>query len=253
MGAVHLRILMRLTPTPRSNVNQPTLQYRNRVLTALPKAELGRMERHLSPVMRLEQEQTLLDGTAEYGYFLEDGIASIVSTLANGDTVEVGIVGIDGVVGVPILLGTEGGPGRTFIQIAGTGFRINAEFLKAEFERSGVLRKHLQKYLQGFFVQTAQTAVCNRLHNIEERLSRWLLSCRDRMESDQLRLTHDFLGQMLGAPRTTVTLAAGLLHRAGLIDYSRGLVTIRDRTGLEGAACECYRIVRDEFVRLGLL
>ena len=107
--------------------------------------------------------------------------------------------------------------------------------------------------MQAFMVQAAQTAACNRLHNIEERLARWLLSCRDRMQSDQLHLTQDFLGQMLGAPRTTVTLAAGLLHRAGLIDYARGVVTVQDRTELEGAACECYRIVRNEFRRLYLL
>ena len=150
-------------------------------------------------------------------------------SVKNGNTVEVGIIGIDGVVGLPILLGTDGAPGRTFIQIAGSGFRIKADILKEEFERAGQLRRHLQRYMQGFMVQSAQTATCNRMHNIEERLARWLLSCRDRTESDQLHLTHDFLGQMLGAPRTTVTLAAGLLHRAGLIDYSRGIVTIRDR------------------------
>lgn len=180
-------------------------------------------------------------------------MASVVVTVANGDTVEVGVVGIDGVVGVPILLGTGSSPGRTFIQIAGSGFRINAKVLKEEFERPGELRRHLQRYLQAYFVQTAQTAACNRLHRIEERLARWLLTCHDRMDSDLLRLTHDFLGQMLGAPRTTVTLAARLLHQAGLIDYSRGLVTILDRAELEKTACECYPIVRDEFRRLGLL
>lgn len=234
-------------------MNPPRQQgYRNRVLAALPKAELNRLKPHLSPVT-LEQEQTLLDGTAPHAYFLEGGIASVVVTLKNGDTVEVGIIGVDGVVGLPILLGTEGAPGRTFVQIAGSGYRIKADILKDEFERPGELRRTLQRYMQGFLVQSAQTAACNRLHNIEERLARWLLSCRDRLESDQLRLTQDFLGQMLGAPRTTVTLAAGLLHRAGLIDYSRGVVTVKNRSELEQASCECYRIVRDEFQRLSLL
>jgi CRP-like cAMP-binding protein len=111
----------------------------------------------------------------------------------------------------------------------------------------------MHRYIQAFLVQSAQTAACNRLHNIEERLARWLLSCRDRIQSDEMRLTHDFLGQMLGAPRTTVTLAAGLLHKAGFIDYSRGVVTMLDRAGLEGSACECYRTVRDEYRRLRLL
>lgn len=233
-------------------MNPPVPTYKNRVLASLPKAELARLSRHLTPVV-LKQEQTLLDGSAAHGYFLEQGIASVVVTLASGDTVEVGIIGVDGIVGLPILLGTDGAPGRTFVQIAGSGFQIPALALKEEFERAGELRRHLQKYMQGFLVQSAQTAACNRLHNIEERLARWLLSCHDREESDQLHLTHDFLGQMLGAPRTTVTLAAGLLHRAGMIDYSRGVVIIKDRPGLENTACECYRIVRDEFRRLRLL
>lgn len=203
--------------------------------------------------MTLKQEQTLSDGGAKYGYFLEQGLASVVATIENGTTVEIGIIGVDGVVGIPVLLGADFAPGRTFIQIEGAGFRIPATILKEEFERTGNLRTHLQKYIQAFLVQTAQTAVCNRLHNIEERLSRWLLTCRDRMESDELKLTHDFLGQMLGAPRTTVTLAAGLLHRAQFIDYSRGIVTIQNRKGLEETTCECYRTVRHEFERLGLL
>lgn len=230
----------------------PKQAYRNRVLAALPKAEIARLRPHLS-LVTLKQEQTLLDGTAPYAYFMENGIASVVVTTEGGSTVEVGIIGMDGVVGIPILLGAGGAPGRTFVQIAGSGFRIKAGALKEEFERSGELRRHIHRYMQGFLVQSAQTAACNRLHNIEERLARWLLACRDRMETDQLHLTHDFLGQMLGAPRTTVTLAAGLLHRAGMIDYSRGVVTIRDREKLEATACECYGIVRDEFRRLSLL
>lgn len=230
----------------------PVPKFKNRILASLPKTEIARLVPHLSPV-ELNQGMSLIEAKAPYGYFLEDGIASVVVTLKNGDTVEVGIIGIEGVVGLPILLGTEGTPGRTFMQIGGTGYRINAKALKSEFEHAGHLRTTVLRYLQGFHVQAAQTAACNRLHGIEERLARWLLSCRDRMTSDQLRLTHDFLSQMLGAPRTTVTLAAGLLHRAGLIDYSRGLVTIKDRGALEGSTCECYFTVRDEFRRLSLL
>ncbi len=226
--------------------------YRNRVLASLPKEEIKRLQPYLSPV-DLKQGRVLLDGSAPYGYFLETGIASVVVTTADGHTVEVGIIGIDGIVGIPILLGGGGAPGTTFMQIAGSGYRIQAATLKDEFERSGELRRHLHRYMQGFMVQSAQTAACNRLHNIEERLARWLMSCRDRMESDQLRLTQDFLGQMLGAPRTTVTLAAGILQRAGLINHVRGAVTILDKENLEATACECYGIVRDEFRRLSLL
>jgi hypothetical protein len=160
---------------------------------------------------------------------------------------------MDGVVGFPILFGTGPTTGRTFIQIAGSGYRIAGPKLKEEFDRGGALREHLYKYVQGFLIQSAQTAACNRLHNIEERLARWLLSCRERIQSDKLVLTQEFLGEMLGAPRTTVSLATGLLERAGVISHSRGIVTILDRPGLEKKACECYRVVSREFQRLGLL
>lgn len=233
-------------------MNPPAKRYKNRILAALPRAEINRLAPYLLPVT-LPQEKTLLDGNAAHGYFLEDGIASVVITVENGDTVEVGIIGNDGIVGLPVLLGTDRTSGRTFVQIAGSGFRIEAKILKKAFERPSMLRQYLQTYTQAFLVQTAQTAACNRLHGIEERLARWLLSCRDRMESDILQLTQDFLSQMLGAPRTTVTLAAGLLQRSGMIEHSRGAVTIKDRQALEETACECYRTVRDEFQRLKLL
>ncbi|MFZ3213726.1 MAG: Crp/Fnr family transcriptional regulator [Terriglobales bacterium] len=195
----------------------------------------------------------LLDGKSKYAYFLEDGLASVVLPMKSGATVEVGVIGREGVVGLPMLLGAKTMPGETYIQIAGSGFRIEAARLKDEFERPSELRRYLHKYLLANFVQSAQNAACNRVHPIAERLARWLLTCHDRVGTDRMPLTHEFLAAMLGTPRTTVTLAAGSLHQAGLIDYSRGHVTIKNRPGLEGAACECYRVVRDEFDRLGLL
>lgn len=225
--------------------------YRNRILASLPKSELSRLSRFLTPI-DLPQSHILLDGTATHGYFLEEGVASVVVLLGNGDSVEVGVIGREGVVGMPILLGTESSPGRTFMQLAGSGYRISAAKLKQAYEDGGSFRQRVQRYMQGFMVQTAQTAACNRLHGIEERLSRWLLTCHDRLDSDQLRLTQDFLATMLGAPRTTVTLAAGLLQRAGMIEYSRGVVKITDRAALESSTCECYRTVSDEFRRLKL-
>ena len=228
-----------------------TSRYKNRILALLPKTEISRLAKHLEPVT-LKQGQSLLDGKVTYAYFLEDGMASIVLSLASGDTIEVGVIGNDGLVGLPVLLGTGSVPGRTFMQIGGSGFRIKAEFLKEEFDRNGELKRALERHLQGLFVQSAQTAACNRMHTIEERLARWLLTCHDRSEGDLLLLTHDFLSQMLGSPRTTVTLAAGALQKTNLIDYSRGKVTIRNRAGLEKIACECYGSVRDEFHRLGL-
>jgi CRP-like cAMP-binding protein len=231
----------------------PKQQYKNHVLAALPKAEIARLTAHLSPVT-LKLRTQLLDGKAPgYAYFLEEGLASVVLPMKVGGTVEVGVIGIDGVVGLPVLLGTGRMPGETFIQVEASGYRIKAQRLKEEFERPGELRRHLHKYLMANLVQSAQNAACNRLHPIAERLARWLLTCHDRIRSDRMPLTHEFLAQMLGAPRTTVTLAAGILHEAGLIDYSRGHVTIKSRSGLEEAACECYGIVRNEFKRLGLL
>jgi CRP-like cAMP-binding protein len=233
-------------------MNQPLRPYRNRILASLPKEDMARLAPHLRAV-DLEIGTTLADGKVSDGYFLEDGIASAVVTLESGETVEVGVIGMDGVVGFPILFGTGPTTGRTFIQIAGSGYRIAGPKLKEEFDRGGALREHLYKYVQGFLIQSAQTAACNRLHNIEERLARWLLSCRERIQSDKLVLTQEFLGEMLGAPRTTVSLATGLLERAGVISHSRGIVTILDRPGLEKKACECYRVVSREFQRLGLL
>jgi len=231
---------------------RPPTAYKNRILAALPKAEISRLAPHLSRV-RLSLRTQLLNGKARHAYFLEEGLASVVLTLADGATVEVGVIGIDGIVGLPMLLGAETMPGTTFIQVEASGYRIDAKRIKNEFDREGTLRNQVQKYILANLIQSAQNAACNRLHSISERLARWLLTCHDRVKSDRMPLTHEFLGQMLGAPRTTVTLAAGMLHKAGLIDYSRGHVTIRDRRTLEASACECYRTVRDEFKRLGLL
>jgi CRP-like cAMP-binding protein len=227
--------------------------YKNRILASLPKAEIGRLAPYLSP-LTLETGKTLLDPgeNMTHAYFLESGLASVVVSMADGNTVETGITGNEGVVGFAILLGTKSMPSRTFIQVAGAGYRIPAQRLSEAYEKPGMLRKQINRYFQAHLAQTAQTAACNRLHDIEERLARWLLICHDRMESDTFYLTHEFLGHMLGTPRTTVTLAAGLLHKADLVDYSRGRINIKNRKGLEMVACECYQTIRDEFERLGI-
>jgi CRP-like cAMP-binding protein len=227
--------------------------YKNRILASLSRTEIARLAPYLLP-LDLPSGKTLLDPGQEitYAYFLETGLASVVVAMANGNMVETGITGNDGFVGFSALLGTETIPTRTFMQIPGNGFKIKAHHLVDEFERSGTLQKKINRYFQANLVLTAQTAACNRLHDIAERLARWLLMCHDRMDSDTFSITHEFLGHMLGTPRSTVTLAAGILHKAGLIDYSRGKVIIRDRKGLEKAACECYQTIRKEFERLGV-
>jgi CRP-like cAMP-binding protein len=139
------------------------------------------------------------------------------------------------------------------MQIAGSGFRIKLKTLRERAECSSELRSWASKSMQGLIALTAQTAACNRVHEIHERLARWILNCHDRVESDRMPITHEGMAMMLGTGRPTITIAAGILQQAGLIVYSRGQVTIEDRKGLEQAACECYRVVRDEYRRLGLL
>jgi CRP-like cAMP-binding protein len=228
--------------------------YQNLILSGLPRAEIARLQPNLEPVPLPQNRVLSLPGEKVlYGYFLEEGMASIVVTMRNGVSVEVGIVGHEGLVGLPILFGTGYIPTNTFMQIPGSGFRIKAQALKAEFDRPGTLRTLCCRFFQGHLVQVSNSAACNRVHNIEERLARWLLLCQDKTALSRLPLTHEFLSQMLGTGRATVSLAAEILQRAKLIIYSRGKVDILDRKGLEGAACECYQSIRAEDDRLGAL
>jgi len=216
---------------------------------------MQRLRPHLLPV-DLERSKTLHDvgQPIETVYFLEQGVCSIVSTMRDGSSVEVGVVGRDGFIGIPAILGTGHSLNRSFIQLPGSGYSIRAKVLQEQcFEGTGELRLSLLRAIQGLLVQTAQTAACNRVHQIEERLSRWLLMCYDRVQTDYLSITHEFLAIMLGTRRSTVSVAAGILQKAGFIEYSHGHVKIINRSGLEEAACECYSVVREEYIRLGLL
>jgi CRP-like cAMP-binding protein len=228
--------------------------YKNLLLASLPAQEIKRLAPYLSHV-NLSTNQTLHDAGAKVDtvFFLEDGICSIVATMESGSTIEVGIIGRDGFVGMAAVLGTGRATNRAYMQIPGYGFSIKAKALLARCEESAELRSCLLQGVQGLMVQTAQTAACNRVHELEERLARWLMMCYDRMQADYLPITHESLGMMLGTRRTSVTVAAGMLQKAGLIAYSRGHVTIEDRDGLKDVACECYQVVHDEYVRLGLL
>ena len=236
---------------PHEELNYP---YANRILASLPVDEMARLAPNLHPVTFRHGDPLLEDSRiVTHAYFLETGIASIVVETEDGKTVEASIVGRCGMVGIPILLGTKSMPGRTFIQIPGSGFRISAQDVGRELERPGAFRQRLLVYLQAQLVQVSQTAACNRLHEIEERLARWLLLCRDRTDSDDLGLTQEFVGQMIGTPRTTVTLVVGILERAGFIECSRGHIMILNRKGLEDTACECYRVIAGEYARLNIL
>ena len=228
--------------------------YKNRVLASLPDAAIKQLSPHLIPVGLPMNLNLLAPGhAAEYAYFLEDGVCSIVATMESGMSVEVGMIGHDGFVGVPAVLGASHSPNRSFMQIAGHGFRVKAQTLTELSDASAPLRLCLLRSVYGLLLQTAQTAACNRVHELPERLARWLLMCRDRVQADRLSITQELLAIILGTRRSSVTVAVGALEKAGLIAGTRGQIVICNHAGLEDAACECYKAVHDEFVRLGLL
>jgi CRP-like cAMP-binding protein len=216
----------------------------NHLLEALPAAEREVVLTHLRPA-HLTVKTVLFDPGQSIGhvYFPMDGVISLVTPLADGNIVEVATIGNEGIVGVPLVPGGSLAV-RAISQVGGRTLRMEAALFLKEFERLPGFRKLVQKYIQALFGQISQAAACNRLHSNEERLSRWLLMSHDRVGTDTFPITHEFLGQMLGSRRATVTLSAGLLQSAGLIRYHRGRVTIVDREGLEAVSCECYSIIK---------
>jgi CRP-like cAMP-binding protein len=186
----------------------------------------------------------------DYVYFPTDAVVSLIYTMENGDTAEVGLVGNEGVVGVPLFMGGVTTPSRAVVQIAGGTLRMEAQALLQEFGRGGPFQLALLRYTQALLTQISQTAVCNRLHPVDKRLCRWLSMTRNRVVSDEILMTQESIAHLLGVRREGVTLAANHLQKAGLIRYRRGHITIVDRKRLEAAACECYRVVKDEFDRL---
>ena len=186
----------------------------------------------------------------KFVYFPRLAAVSMVNIFEDGSMVEVGVVGREGVVGTPLLSGDDVSPHQAIVQIADGGWRMRTSIFKRELESNGELADISRRYSQALFTQVAQTAACNRVHPIVERLARWLLLMQNRMESDVLQLTHEFISTMLGTRRAGVTIAAGQLQKAKIITYQRGKVTILDQQKLEEASCECYRIVRDEYDRL---
>ncbi|MGH9743520.1 MAG: Crp/Fnr family transcriptional regulator [Candidatus Acidiferrum sp.] len=229
--------------------------FHNCLLSSLPELEINKLHSRLSPVV-LKRNQTLHHAgeREETVYFLEQGVCSIVATLKDGDTVEVGLIGRDGFVGLPALLGTGYSLTRSVMQSVGTGYSVKARSLEELcFEGPSELRRRMFRSIHGALVQSAQAAACNRVHPLEERLCRWLLSCQDRMQTDSLAVTHEALAIMLGTRRSTVTLALGVLQKSGSIELSRGRVKIKSRAALQGTACECYSVVSEEYTRLGLI
>src|SRR5688572_18636982 len=223
----------------------------NKILNGLPAEEYKRLSVYLEPVsMPFGEILCHPDEPITHVYFPNRGTVSLVSNFDDGKSVEVGMVGNEGMFGVCVFLGSISTPLLAQVQLPGQGLKMRTDVLKREFNKCGQLQDLLLRYTQAFITQIAQTAACNRAHPMEGRLSKWLLMCEDRANSKELRLTHEFMAMMLGARRAGVTEAAGGLKSKGLIDYRRGHLTIRDRQGLESVTCECYALVKKEFARL---
>jgi CRP-like cAMP-binding protein len=183
-------------------------------------------------------------------YFPVRGTVSVVSVFEDGSQVEVGMVGNEGMFGVCVFLGSISTPLLAQVQVAGEGYKMRADVLQGEFAKCGLLHDVLLRYTQAFLTQVAMGAACNRAHQVEQRLAKWLLMCQDRSHSSDLKLTHEFISTMLGIRRAGVTEAAGMLKNAGVISYERGRITVLDREGLEARSCECYPLLKKEFGRL---
>jgi CRP-like cAMP-binding protein len=226
-------------------------QIKNRLLSALPDSEYERLLPHLEQVsLTLKQIIYLPNEPIEYVYFPNSGIISLVNLTEDGGTVEAATVGKEGMVGLPLLLGADRMMGQAITQIVGDAVRMKADVFKREVTPASPLYSLLLRYTQALMNLMSQSVACNRLHSVEERCCRWLLLCQDRVESDEFALTQEFLAQMLGVRRASVSVVAAILQKAGLIRYRRGKIMILDRLGLEATSCECYRIVKQEFDRL---
>jgi len=223
----------------------------NRLLAVLPPEEYNRLSPNLEPVsFDLGDVIYQSGGHIDYIYFLTDCIVSLVYTMENGMSAEIGVVGNEGVIGIALFMGGDTMPNSALVQSAGTAVRMKAGFLQDKFKQGGEFQRLLLRYTQALMTQISQTAVCNRLHPVELQLCRWLLLGHDRLQTDELVMTHEMIAAMLGTRREGVTIAAGKLQDAGLITYRRGRIKIINRAGLEATVCECYKVVKDEFDRL---
>ncbi len=232
-------------------MNRAVQSGRNRLLALFAPADIALFKNHLRPVT-LEYRMMLCEPyrPVEFVYFPVTGVASLVNTMADGFATEVGTIGNEEIVGLPVVLSDSVGPSNVYIQVPGEGLRLPAELLRDAIERSRSVRTVLAHYVHAFFNQVAQSAACGHAHSLDQRCCRWLLMTHDRVQSDQFLLTQEFLAMMLGVRRPSVTLAARKLKQLNLINYVRGQVTILDRKGLERRSCECYAVSKREFDRL---
>ena len=241
------------TRLPGSRTDSSGKAVRNVLLLSLPDDEYDLIRPYLEFV-DLPQYFVMHEPAQmiEYGYFPNNGMTSLVVTTKDGKRIEVGIVGKEGMVGTPLGVGMNRGPYRAIMQIAGAGARISAPGLAMILPVAPNLRQQIHSYVMLQGLQMAQVAACNRLHELEQRLARWLLMCQDRVDSENINLTHEFLAQMMGSGRPSVTLVTGMLEQRGAIENSRGSIRIIDRKRLEEASCECYGVIQNFNGGLGL-
>ena len=221
----------------------------NRLLDALPLEKRESMASRLRPV-EFRRHDLLYEPGRRISkvYFPQSGVISLMTPLLNGEAIETATIGNEGMLGVNVFLGGGTyGAGRALAQVAGRGLYMSADSFRAEIAGDGKLRELMLGYTQALFAQISQSVACNGAHSIQERCARWLLETHDRAGSDQFVLTQEFLADMLAVRRPSVTVAAGMLQRAGLIEYRRGQITILDRTGLETSSCECYQAILDAY------
>jgi CRP-like cAMP-binding protein len=223
----------------------------NQLLARLPDEELVRWLPHLEPVdMPLGRVLYESGATLLYVYFPTSAIVSLLYVMEDGASAEIAVVGYEGIVGISRFMGGESTPSRAVVQSGGNGYRLKASLMLEEFNRAGTVMHLLLRYTQALITQMAQTAVCNRHHTLDQQLCRWLLLSLDRLRSNELVMTQELIANMLGVRREGVTAAAGRLHRAGLINYQRGHISVLDRWQLERRTCECYAVVKREYDRL---
>jgi CRP-like cAMP-binding protein len=223
----------------------------NLILAALPSASYAQLLPHLELVdMALGHSLYESGGRLDYVYFPVEGIVSLLYVTENGNSAELAVVGYEGMIGVSLFMGGETTPNRAVVQSACRAYRLPAQTLKAGFAEGGALQLILLKFTQALITQISQTAVCNLHHSVDQQLCRWLLLSLDRLPQNQLEMTQELIANMLGVRRQGVTESAGKLEQAGLIHYSRGLITVLDRPGLEQRVCECYAVVKRETERL---
>ena len=223
----------------------------NRLLAVLPPESYERLAPHIEPVtFSLGEVVYESGGHMRYVFFPTTSHISLLYTMIDGSTAEMGLVGNEGIVGISLFMGGETTPNRAMVQGGGGAFRMKARAMLDEFKRGGEFQHVLLRYTQALITQISQTAVCNRLHSVEQRLCRWLLMTHDRADSDELQMTHEFISNMLGVRREGVTMAAQRLQELGMISYVCGHINILDREQLLVRVCECYGVVKDEHKRL---